>query len=149
MRVACAGMCARTSAPKTSADLPRLTQPSVVRGARRVVPPAWWRYDQAQLPIFQDKKMLLFFKQIYRAPILSGEKTDTIRNSARGAKPGRLMKACVGPSRIFATVEILSVDLVGSLNPARLAQVIGCYGKLPKDAVRLTFRVVNPTQPAA
>lgn len=52
--------------------------------------------------------MLLFFKGIYRVPILSGEKTDTIRQKRRLPKVGSVCHACVGPSRIFARLKIES-----------------------------------------
>jgi len=86
--------------------------------------------------------MLLFFKAIYRDQILRGEKTDTIRAKARGICAGRLVKACVGPSRIFATLRVLEVAPVASLSEIRRAQVIACYGEMPPDAVQLRFELV-------
>lgn len=86
--------------------------------------------------------MLLFFKAIYRDPILRGEKTDTIRTNRRLPRVGSLVKACVGPSRIFATLQIIEATPVASLPPERASQVSACYGEIPSDAVRLTFRLV-------
>ena len=83
--------------------------------------------------------MLLFFKAIYRDPILTGEKTDTIRTNKRVPKVGAIMQACVGPSRIFARVRITAVEPLGSLTPERARQVEACYGALDPTMVRLTF----------
>lgn len=93
--------------------------------------------------------MLLFFKACYRDPILRGEKTDTIRQSARGAYSGRVMQACVGPSRIFARLRIVAVESIGSLSAERKAQVIACYGLCDDSMVRLTFELIEcqPPQP--
>lgn len=93
--------------------------------------------------------MLLFFKAVYRDPILRGEKTDTIRPNKRIPRVGSLVKACVGPSRIFATLEILETAPAASLGPERALQVTGCYGEIPSDVVRLTFRVVSTPDTAA
>ena len=87
--------------------------------------------------------MLLFFKAIYRAPILSGEKTDTIRRPMRIPAAGSLVKACVGPSRIFATLRVLGVTPIGSLTPERAAQVLACYPDVTPDMVRLRFELVT------
>lgn len=67
--------------------------------------------------------MLLFFKAQYRDPILRGEKTDTIRRPIRLPRVGSLVKACVGPSRIFAVLRVLEVAPIASLTPERRAQV--------------------------
>ena len=88
--------------------------------------------------------MLLFFKAIYRDPILRGEKTDTIRPNKRIPRVGSVVKACVGPSRIFCSLLITEVAPVASLPTDRASQVSACYGEIPADAVRLSFRVVNP-----
>ena len=87
--------------------------------------------------------MLLFFKAIYQDPILSGEKTDTIRRPIRIPRVGSLVKACVGPSRIFATLRILEVAPIGSLTPERAAQVLACYPDVTPDMVRLRFELVT------
>ena len=93
--------------------------------------------------------MLLFFKAIYRDPILRGEKTDTIRANRHLPRVGSLVRACVGPSRIFATLQIIEATPVASLPPERASQVSGCYGAIPPDAVRLTFRLVSDATHAA
>lgn len=83
--------------------------------------------------------MLLFFKAIYRDAILRGEKTDTIRKSARLPRVGQIVQACVGPSRIFARLRIIAVEPVGTLAAERRQQVEQCYGQLDPAMVRLTF----------
>ncbi len=91
--------------------------------------------------------MLLFFKSEFRAPILCGAKTDTIRQSARGAYPGRVMQACIGPSRIFARLRITAVESIGAISAERRAQVESCYGKLDNSMVRLTFELMECLSP--
>ena len=86
--------------------------------------------------------MLLFFKAIYRDPILRGEKTDTIRMPKRLPRVGSLVKACVGPSRIFATLRILEASPVASLSAERASQVLACYPEVTPDMVRLRFELV-------
>jgi hypothetical protein len=86
--------------------------------------------------------VLLFFKAIYRDLILRGEKTDTIRRPIRLPRVGSLVKACVGPSRIFATLRVLEVTPIGSLTPERAAQVLACYPDVTPDMVRLRFELV-------
>ena len=90
--------------------------------------------------------MLLFFKAIYRGPILRGEKTDTIRLPKRLPRVGALVKACVGPSRIFATLRILAVEPIGLLSPGRAAQVLGCYPDVTPDMVCVRFELDQTTQ---
>ena len=90
--------------------------------------------------------MLLFFKAIYRDPILRGEKTDTIRRPIRLPRVGSLVKACVGPSRIFATLRILEAAPVRSLSPERASQVLACYPEVTPDMVRLRFELVTDSQ---
>jgi len=87
--------------------------------------------------------MLLFFKEIYRQPILSGEKLDTIRLPKRLPRVGSVVQACVGPSRIFARLRITAAEPISSLSPARAAQVEACYGTLDASMVRLTFERVQ------
>ena len=86
--------------------------------------------------------MLLFFKEIYRAPILAGEKTDTIRLPKRLPRVGSIVQACVGPSRIFARLRITASEPVSALSPERAAQVEACYGALDPTMVRLMFERV-------
>ena len=83
--------------------------------------------------------MLLFFKEIYRNPILSGEKTDTIRLPKRLPAVGSIVQACVGPSRIFARLRITAAESISTLSLERAAQVEACYGALNSSMVRLTF----------
>ncbi len=87
--------------------------------------------------------MLLFFKAIYRDPILRGEKTDTIRRPNRLPRVGSLVKACVGPSRIFATLRILEASPIASLSAERASQVLVCYPEVTPDMVRLRFELVT------
>jgi hypothetical protein len=87
--------------------------------------------------------MLLFFKSIYRDPILRGEKTDTIRRPIRLPRVGSLVKACVGPSRIFAHLRILEVAPISSLSAERRAQVLACYPDITPDMVRLRFELAD------
>lgn len=87
--------------------------------------------------------MLLFFKQIYRDPILRGEKTDTIRLPKRLPRVGSVVQACVGPSRIFARLLITGADPIGSLAPERAEQLRACYGALDSAMVRLTFERIS------
>jgi len=99
--------------------------------------------------------MLLFFKQIYRAPILSGEKTDTIRPAKRLPRVGSVVQACVGPSRIFARLVITAHEAVqvDQLESTRVGQVAACYSDTSAPMVRLRFAVIpendaahNPAQ---
>jgi len=83
--------------------------------------------------------MLLFFKEMYRDPILSGEKTDTVRLPRRLPSVGAIVQACVGPSRIFARLRIIAIEPIGALPADRAAQVQACYGALDPSMVRLTF----------
>ena len=86
--------------------------------------------------------MLLFFKEIYRPKILSGEKIDTIRLPKRLPRVGSIVQACVGPSRIFARLRITGAESLSALSPERAAQVEACYGALDTSMVRLTFERV-------
>ena len=87
--------------------------------------------------------MLLFFKAIYRDPILRGEKRDTVRRNKRLPKVGAVMQACVGPSRIFARLRIDAVEPIASLNAARRVQVEACYpGEDLSDMVIFRFALL-------
>ena len=72
---------------------------------------------------------LLYFKAIYRDPILRGEKSDTIRRAQRALKIGSIVIACVGPSRPFARLRITAIAPVSlaELAAERCAQVRACY----------------------
>lgn len=87
--------------------------------------------------------MLLYFKGIYREPILRGEKTDTVRLPKRIPKIGAIMQACVGPSRIFARLLIESVVPVGDLPAWRREQVEQCYGHIDPSMVVISFQVLH------
>lgn len=87
--------------------------------------------------------MLLFFKEIYRKPILTGKKVDTIRMPKRLPRVGSVVQACVGPSRIFAQLRITGADAISALSPQRAAQVEACYGALEPSMVRLTFERIS------
>ena len=87
--------------------------------------------------------MLLFFKEIHRQPILTGEKLDTIRMPKRLPRVGSVVQACVGPSRIFARLRIIGAESIATLTPERAAQVEACYGALDPSMVRLTFEIVD------
>ena len=94
--------------------------------------------------------MLLFFKEMYRNPILCGEKTDTIRWPKRIPPVGSVVQACVGPSRIFAQLRIISADPISTLSPERAAQVRECYGVLDSTMIQLTFeRIIEDATPHA
>jgi hypothetical protein len=86
---------------------------------------------------------MLYFKEIYRQAILSGQKTDTIRSGKRFPRVGSVVHACVGPSRIFARLEILAVTPIGALDAERRRQVEECYGgAVPTDAVKIEFAIL-------
>jgi hypothetical protein len=54
----------------------------------------------------------LWFKARYVEPILTGQKTRTARARKPLCRPGDQVVACVGPSRPFALLRILTCDLV-------------------------------------
>jgi len=99
------------------------------------------RIDASLVPSY-DMCMLLFFKEIHRAPILSGEKTDTIRLPKRLPRVGSVVQACVGPSRIFARLRITAAESISALSRERAAQVEDCYGTLDPSMICLTFERV-------
>jgi len=85
----------------------------------------------------------LWFKQIYMTPILSGEKTDTIRRRSCKLRAGNVVAFTVGPRPPFARAEILTredIDLV-DLAESRAAQVITLYDNR-EPLCRLTFRLL-------
>ncbi len=83
--------------------------------------------------------MLLFFKAIYREPILNGLKTDTIRRNKRLPVVGAIVQACVGPSRIFARLRIIAIEPVDELPVERQMQIRACYGTIEQGMVRICF----------
>jgi hypothetical protein len=84
----------------------------------------------------------LWFKQRYVAPILAGEKRDTVRLRTRLAA-GDVIGLSVGPRTPFATAEILSVERVtlADLMPERAAEVAALVGEA-EYFVRIRFRVL-------
>lgn len=89
--------------------------------------------------------MHLWFKQIYVAPILSGEKTDTIRNAGKcKLQAGDVVTFSVGPRPAFATAKILTRENIAlnELTPERREQVATLYDA-DGDFCRLTFRLVS------
>lgn len=88
----------------------------------------------------------LWFKQLYVEPILSGEKTDTIRKSPLRSPlhVGEAVKFSVGPRPPFAVVEItyvepIDLDAVSQSEPDRAAFLRAEYGSTP--LVRIAFRL--------
>lgn len=93
--------------------------------------------------------MLLFFKEMYRGPILRGEKRDTIRRPSAAWRIGRIMQACVGPSRIFARLQITAIEMVEEMDADRAQQVRNCLDSCDEPLVRLRFEVLPPDNEAA
>ena len=86
----------------------------------------------------------LWFKSEFVAPILKGQKTDTIRkDSDRLPVSGEIVSFSVGPRPAFARALIVSVAPVSlsDLDPERRAQVVQSLGKSKQRLVRLTFSV--------
>lgn len=86
----------------------------------------------------------LWFKGEFVAPILSGEKRDTIRKaSTRIPKCGDIVAFSVGPRPAFAKARILSVKKTNpsQLSTSRLAQVAGCYDASVEQLVRISFEL--------
>ena len=87
----------------------------------------------------------LWFKQCYVAPILSGEKPDTIRrDSDRLPAAGESVSFSVGPRPPFAVAEIVKRELIdlSALTEARRREVLGIYSDEPGPFARLTFQVL-------
>lgn len=85
----------------------------------------------------------LWFKQIYQAPILSGEKTDTVRRVNCKLRPGDTVGFSIGPRPPFAHAYILEREEIklAELPEEHRAQVAKLYGE-SGDLCRLTFRLV-------
>ena len=98
--------------------------------------------------------MYLWFKKKYVEPILSGEKTSTIRPKKPRVAVGDIVTFHVGPKPAFASAEILSVKevLFSSLPEVRQQGVRAIYGsepslfgecKDPETVWRVQFQVVT------
>lgn len=88
----------------------------------------------------------MWFKQLYVWPILSGEKTDTIRLAAkRHPKVGVTVDFSVGPRPPFCRARIVAVEPVAihDLDDDRASQVRATLGHGALDAplVRIAFEV--------
>lgn len=90
----------------------------------------------------------IWFKQCYVAPILNGEKTDTIRD---GDKTGRFRKgdivaASVGPRPRFAVLEITDVELVDidSIPVERGLALLELYPNTNGLLTSIGFSVLSP-----
>jgi len=70
----------------------------------------------------------LWFRGCFRAAILRGEKTDTIRLTCR-LREGERVALSVGPRPPFARARITRTSSVAlaALSPERRAQVLACY----------------------
>lgn len=93
----------------------------------------------------------LWFKQCYVSPILSGEKTDTIRrDSDRLPVPGEIVAFSVGPRPAFCRVKIVKRELIdlAQLKNARRREVLGIYADESGPMARLTFRVLDTPTPS-
>lgn len=83
----------------------------------------------------------LWFKKEYVGPILSGEKTDTVRiNPVKGLKAGDLVGAHVGPRPRFATLRVTSVETIrlGDLDGERRQVIVRLYDVADADDLVLT-----------
>ena len=87
----------------------------------------------------------LWFKSEFVAPILSGDKCDTIRKpSNRLPGVGDEVAFSVGPRRPFARAIITTVELIdpaSDVASSRAAQVARCYGSLGGQMARIRFRI--------
>lgn len=84
----------------------------------------------------------LWFKQRYVAPILAGEKTDTIRQRT-ALRVGDRVPLTVGPRPPFAHAEILAVEHLADVAPARRAEAEALVGPLGDEAVRIVFAITG------
>jgi len=89
----------------------------------------------------------LWFKAEFVAPILSGDKRDTIRKpSNRLPSVGDEVAFSVGPRTPFAravVVAVESIDPSRDVSSSRAAQVAGCYDRLDGHMVRIDFRLID------
>lgn len=87
----------------------------------------------------------LWFKAGYVKPILTGSKTRTARARKPLCRPGDEVVACVGPSRPFAILRILTCALtpLADIDPDYRAGVESLLGGV--DPVwMITFELVAP-----
>jgi len=92
--------------------------------------------------------MTLWFKQKYVAPILSGEKSDTIRKaSSRLPAADNVVSFAVGPRPAFARARVLSVEPIDldDIEPERRAELLRYYGVEPLVCIR--FELIDPVCP--
>lgn len=88
----------------------------------------------------------MWFKSEFVVPILSGEKTDTMRRkSGRLPKVGDVVNFSVGPRTPFASAHVESLEEVSisSLSEERKSQVVKCYGDV-NELVRIKFKLSAP-----
>lgn len=93
----------------------------------------------------------LWFKQCYVAPILAGEKIDTIRReSNRLPNVGDQVALTVGPRPAFGAAEIVQRELIDleSLTETRRREVLGIYADETGPMTRLTFRLLDTPSPS-
>lgn len=82
----------------------------------------------------------LWFKNCFVAPILSGEKSNTIRRpSSRLPAVGETVALTVGPRPPFAYASIVAVEPVDEMPDNRTAQIRDCLGESAGPLVRLSF----------
>ena len=89
----------------------------------------------------------IWFKARYVAPILAGDKTDTVRpvGTRRPPRVGELVGLSVGARAPFAAAIVTAVDQVdaGELDPDRRADVARLCGDAGQY-LRIRFRVLRP-----
>ena len=86
----------------------------------------------------------IWFKARYVAPILSGEKIDTIRRHSNRYRAGEIIALTIGPRPPFAVARIVAIEPAApeSLDPERRATIndlLGTEGSLDK----ITFEVLG------
>jgi len=88
----------------------------------------------------------LWFRGCFRAAILRGEKTDTIRMTCR-LREGEHVALSVGPRPAFARARVTRITRVtlADLCAERRAQVLACYPDLGPAALvwRIEFELVE------
>lgn len=91
----------------------------------------------------------LWFKNCFVAPILSGEKCDTIRRPSRRLPAvGETVALTVGPRPPFAYASIIAVESIEDLSKDRAAQVVACLGESTGPLVRVSFILANELMPS-
>jgi hypothetical protein len=85
----------------------------------------------------------LWFKATFVKPILSGQKTDTIRRASnRLPAVGDQIALSVGPREPFATAEVLSVE-PAVMSASKREKVAKLYGDDLDNMVTIRFRLVQ------